>query len=408
MIKQTPLGSLFGRPHAAFGRQSRLVRPTPLSILLAEGRSRFRATGEARLQEPGSEMAAASTAVAEEPISTVLKIDPLRIEFGYGLLGLANGEDGRPLSDQFKALRRQLAVEMGFVMPPVRIQDNLTLPANTYVLHIKEIEAGRGDLRPGTLLVMDPRGEAITLPGEPTTEPTFGLPAMWVSELEREAATFRGYTVVEPATVITTHLTEIIKSNMAELLSYGDTRRLLEQLDPDQKQLVAEMVPREISVGNIQRVLQALLSERVSIRDLATILEAVSEACGHSRDVGVITEHVRTRLARQIGEAQSGADGAIPLVTLSPRWEQDFAAAIVGDGDDKQIVMPAGGLQDFLAGMRETFERLAMSGHTPVLLTSPKMRPYVRSVVERLRPATVVMSQNEIHPRARIKTLGQI
>jgi flagellar biosynthesis protein FlhA len=352
--------------------------------------------------------AAAPAPVKDEPINTALQIDQLRLELGYGLLGLINSEKGQRLTDQIKALRRQLAVEMGFVMPSVRIQDNLQLAANTYVVRVKEIEAGRGDLRPNMLLVMDPRGEQITLPGEHTVEPTFGLPALWTGESSREEATFRGFTVVEPQTVVTTHLTEVIKDNMAELLSYAETQKLLDELDKGQQKLIADMIPTQITVGGVQRVLQNLLSERVSIRDLPTILEGISEACGHSRNVGTITEHVRARLARQMSETHTNEAGHIPLVTLSPQWEQALAEAIVGQGDEKQLSMPPSRLQEFITSVRQVFERLAMAGETPVLLTSPSVRPYVRSIVERFRPTTVVMSQNEIHPKAKIKTLAQI
>jgi flagellar biosynthesis protein FlhA len=355
-----------------------------------------------------AEAAGVPAVAKEEPINAALQIDQLRLELGYGLLGLINSEKGQRLTDQIKSLRRQLAVEMGFIMPSVRIQDNLQLPANTYVLRVKEIEAGRGDLRPNMLLVMDPRGETITLPGEHTVEPTFGLPALWMSEGSREEATFRGYTVVEPQTVVTTHLTETIKDNMAELLSYAETQKLLDELDKSHQKLIADMIPTQIAIGGVQRVLQNLLAERVSIRDLPTILEGISEACGYSRNVSTITEHVRTRLARQISETHTSESGYIPLVTLSPQWEQSFAEAIVGQGDDKQLSMPPSRLQEFIAAVRQTFERLAISGDTPVLLTSPGARPYVRSIIERFRAATVVMSQNEIHPKARIKTLAQI
>jgi flagellar biosynthesis protein FlhA len=207
---------------------------------------------------------------------------------------------------------------------------------------------------------------------------------------------------------VTTHLTEVIKDNMAELLSYAETQKLLDELDKGQQKLIGDMIPSQIAVGGVQRVLQNLLSERVSIRDLPTILEGISEACGYSRNVSVITEHVRTRLARQISETHTGEAGHIPLVTLSPPWEQAFAEAIVGQGDDKQLSMPPSRLQEFIGNVRSVFERLAMAGDTPVLLTSPTIRPYVRSIIERFRPATVVMSQNEIHPKAKIKTLAQI
>jgi flagellar biosynthesis protein FlhA len=352
--------------------------------------------------------AAAVTAPAEEPISAALAMDPLRLELGYGLLPLIGEAGGPRLTDQIKALRRQLAGELGFVMPPVRIQDNIQLPANSYVVKLKEIETGRGELRPNLLLVMDPKGDRIGLPGEETTEPTFGLPAMWLAENLREEASFRGYTVVDPATVLTTHLTEIIKDNLAELLTYAETQKLLDELSKDYQKLIDDLVPGRISVAGIQRVLQTLLAERISIRDLALIVEAIGEAVASSQNVIVITEHVRARLARQISNANTAEAGYIPLLTLSPDWEQAFAEALIGQGDDRQLAMAPSRLQAFIARLREAFEQHAMRGELPVLITSPVVRPYVRSVVERFRPATVVLSQNEIHAKARIRTLGQV
>jgi flagellar biosynthesis protein FlhA len=368
-----------------------------------------RQMGELVEVEKLAEAEAAETPIAEEPISSALRIDNLRLELGYGLLSLINApRDGRRLTDQIKALRRQLASEIGFVMPSVRIQDNMQLPANAYVLRVKEIDTGQGDLRPNMLLVMDPRGEEITLPGEQAKEPTFGLSAMWIDESNREEAMFRGYTVVDPGTVITTHLTEVIKDNMAEMLSFAETQKLLDELDKDQQKLIADMVPAQISVGGIQRVLQNLLTERVSIRDLPTILEGISEACGHTRNVMMISEHVRARLARQISDMNTNEEDIIPLITMSPEWEQNFAESLVGTGEERQLSMAPSKLQEFISTLRNTFERQAMMGAAPILLTSPVIRPYVRSIVERFRPMTVVMSQNEVHPKARIKTVGQI
>jgi flagellar biosynthesis protein FlhA len=364
------------------------------------------AVAEAAAQEAVA--AAEAAPVAEEPISNALQIDNLRLELGYGLLPMINAEGGQRLTDQIKGLRRQLAQDAGFVLPSVRIQDNLQLPANTYVVRVKEIEAGRGELRPNMLLVMDPKGEQIPLSGEETVEPTFGLPAMWVDGGAREEALFRGYTVVDPPTVITTHLTELVKDNMAELLSYAETQKLLDELDEDQQKLIADLVPNQISVGGLQRVLQNLLAERISIRDLPAILEGVSEACGYTRNVTGITEHVRARLGRQISSSQINEQGFIPMLTLSPEWEQAFAEAIVGEGEDRQLSMAPTKLQEFIRLVRSGFEQHAMMGEAPVLLTSPGIRPYVRSIVERFRPATVVMSQNEVHPKVQIKTLGQI
>jgi flagellar biosynthesis protein FlhA len=354
------------------------------------------------------EEAAAVAAPAEEPIAAALAMDPLRLELGYGLLPLIGEAGGPRLTDQIKALRRQLAGELGFVMPPVRIQDNIQLPANTYVVKLKEIETGRGELRPNQLLVMNPKGDKITLAGEETTEPTFGLPAMWVADSLREEASFRGLTVVDPATVLTTHLTEIIKDNLAELLTYTLTQKLLDELARDYQKLIDDLVPGRISIGGIQRVLQALLGERISIRDLALIVEAIGEAAGASQNTIVITEHVRARLARQISNANTAEAGYIPILTLSPDWEQAFAEALIGQGDNRQLAMAPSRLQAFIARLREAFEQHAMRGELPVLVTSPVVRPYVRSIIERFRPATVVLSQNEIHPKARIRTLGQI
>jgi flagellar biosynthesis protein FlhA len=349
----------------------------------------------------------AATPMADEPISTALQIDQIRLELGYGLLALINSPKGARLTDQIKALRRQVASEMGYIMPAVRIQDNLQLPANTYVVRIKEMEAGRGELRPNMLLVMDPRGEPISLAGEATTEPTFGLPAMWIAESSREEALFRGYTVVDPPTVITTHLTEVVKDNMPDLLSYAETQKLLNEIDKESQKLVADVIPGQVTINGLQRILQNLLGERVSIRDLPTILEAVAEASAFTRNVGMMTEHVRTRLARQISENHS-VNGVLPLVTLSPEWEQAFSEALVGQGEEKQLSMQPSQLQRFISSVRQTFDRFAVMGESPVLLVSPAIRPYVRSIIERFRPTTTILSQSEIHPKAKIRTLGQI
>jgi flagellar biosynthesis protein FlhA len=359
-----------------------------------------------QVQEQKKKEAAAP--VLEEPISTALTIDAIRLELGYGLLGLINTERGHRLTDQIKALRRQLASEMGFILPAVRIQDNLQINANSYIVRVKEIEAGRGDLRPNMIMVMDPRGDKISMAGEETTEPAFGLPAMWVDPSAREEALFRGYTVVDPATVITTHLTEIVKDNMSELLSHAETQKLLDELPKEQQKLVADLIPNQISVGGVQRVLQTLLGERVSIRDLPNVLEGISEACGYSRNITSIVEHVRARLARQISDSATDAGGIIPLVTLSPEWEQAFADSIAGDGEERHLVMPPTQLQQFIQSVRQTFERFAIMGESPVLLTSPGIRPFVRQIIERFRATTMVMSQNEIHAKAKIRTLGQI
>jgi flagellar biosynthesis protein FlhA len=352
--------------------------------------------------------AKAEAAPKEEPISTALALDLLRVELGYGLLPLINDVQGHRITDQIKALRRQLAQEMGFVMPAVRILDNMQLGANEYRIRIKEFDSGKGELFPGSFLVMDPKGLPIDLPGTHTTEPAFGLPATWISAALREEASFRGFTVVDPGTVLTTHLTEVLKSHMAELLSYAETKKLLDDLAPENKKLVEELIPSQISVTGVQRVLQTLLAERVSIRDMAAILEGIAEAVGHTKNALYITEHVRTRLARQLCHANLAPGGYLPLLALSPAWEQAFSEAIVGQGEERQLAMAPSQLQQFIQAVRERFEEATARNEVPVLLCSPQVRPFLRSIIERFRPQTVVMSQNEIHASVRLRTLGQI
>ena len=293
-------------------------------------------------------------------------------------------------------------------MPSVRILDNMRLASQGYCIRIKEMEAGAGEVRLGHMMAMDPRGGQVELPGEHVKEPAFGLPATWVDEALREEATFRGYTIVDPATVLTTHLTEILKENMPDLLSYAEVQKLLKDLPAEQKKLADDLIPSVATATTVQRVLQALLRERVSIRDLPAILEGIGEAAPHTSSVTALVEQVRARLARQLSFAYRGDDGALPIVTLSPEWENAFSDSLVGTGDDKQLALAPSRLQDFVRGVRDTFERAALAGDSPVLLTSPAIRPYVRSIIERFRGQTPVMSQNEVHPRAKLKTVGAI
>ena len=344
----------------------------------------------------------------EEPISSALALDLLRVELGYGLLPLINDAKGHRVTDQIKALRRQLASEMGFVMPAVRILDNMQLGANEYSIRVKEMAAGRGELYPGQLLLMDPKGLAVELPGTHTNEPAFGLPATWVDQSLREEASFRGYTVVDPGTVLTTHLTEVLKNHMAELLSYAETKKLLDDLPAEHKKLVEELIPSQISVTGVQRVLQTLLTERVSIRDLPAILEGIAEAVGHTKNAMMIAEHVRARLARQLCNQHLSPQGFLPIIAMSPAWEQTFAESLAGQGEERQLAMAPSQLQAFIQTVRDRFDNASTSGDVPVLLTSPLIRPYVRSIIERFRAQTTVMSQNEIHPSVRLRTMGQI
>ncbi len=346
---------------------------------------------------------------AEEPISAALRIDDLKIELGYGLLPLVNSPDGADrLTEQIKALRRSLALDMGFVMPAVRILDNVQLEANIYLIKIKEVEAGSGRVWPGQYMAMDPGGGQAQLPGIHTTEPTFGLPATWVDAALKEEAAVKGYTVVDAATVLATHLTELLKVNLAELLSYAEVQKLLRELPKEQGELVKDIVPSQITVSGIQRVLQLLLEERVSIRDLATILEGIADGLAYTRSPSTLVEHVRSRLARQLCAQHTTPEGHLPLIALSAKWEQAFAESIIGQGEERQLAMQPSKLSEFIMAVREQFEEAARQGDAPVLVTSPGIRSFVRSIVERFRGQTPVLSQSEIHARARLRTVGSI
>ena len=372
--------------------------------------SRDQKAAAAKVEAVRMQEAAIEAAPKEEPITSSLAIDDLKIEIGYGLLPLVNGTGGASdrLTEQIKALRRQFAAEMGFVMPSVRILDNVQLGASHYIIKVKEIEAGRGEVHVGKYMTMDPNGNQVDLPGIHTVEPTFGLPATWVEEAYQEEAQMRGLTVVDAATVLSTHLTETVKGHMAELLSYAEVQKLLRELPEEVQKLVKDIVPGQISVSGIQRVLQMLLAERVSIRDLPTILEGIAEAASFTHSAQAITEHVRSRLARQLCAAHTSFGGYLPLVTISHKWEQAFIESIVGEGDDRQLAMAPSKLQEFIQGVKIAFENAAEQGEVPVLLTSAPSRPFVRQIIERFRAQTTVMSQSEIHPRAKLKTVGSI
>ena len=354
----------------------------------------------------GEPVTAAPPANAEAPIADSMRIDMIRVELGYALLPLAGGENPK-LTEQIRGLRRSIATEMGFVLPPVRIHDNLQLGAEEYSIRIKEIVAGGGELRAQMLLAMDPGGATPAMAGERTTEPAFGLPALWIDPSQREEALMRNCTVVDPPSVLATHLAELVRDMMPELLSYAETQKLLDEMPRGNQKLVSDLIPGLISTGGVQRVLQALLAERVSIRDLPTILEGVHEACAaQARGIAGIVSIVRMRLARQLCEAYSGANGILPLIALSNEWESAFSESLIGPPEDRQLAMAPSRLGEFMRRFKDVFE--AHAAESPALLTSAALRGPLRQVIERIRPATPVLAQTEIFPRARIRTIATI
>lgn len=343
-----------------------------------------------------------------ENTKTAPQVDLIRVELGYGLLPLINQENATKLPDQIKMLRTQFANDLGFILPSVRLQDNLHLDPDAYVILIRETVAGRGEIRPGKLLIMDPEARAIELQGEQTTEPSFGLPAMWVGEEMRQDAEARHYTVVDPGTVLSTHISEIVKDNISDLLTFADVQRMLENLNDSYKKLLNDIVPTQLNVGGIQRILQNLISERVSIRDLPSILEGIAEGSAYSRNLSLVTEHVRARLMRQITFSNLDDQSTLPIVVLTPEWEERISNALIGDMDNRQLALAPSDMQEFISKVRGTFDQLGYRGENPILVTSALIRPFVRSILERARPSTIIMSQTEVHPKVRIRQLGQL
>lgn len=345
---------------------------------------------------------------AEQNIMQSLHIDIIKVELGYDLISLLSGPEDMRLPNQVKKLRNQIAKDMGFILPAVRIQDNIGLGNDEYIIKIKDIEVGKNIVRAGKLLIMNPKGTAMTINGEDVKDPAFGINARWIDGSYREEALFNQYTVVESSTVIVTHLTELVKENITDLLTYGEVQKLIDNLAPEHKRLIDTIIPSEITLVTVQRVLQSLLSENISIRDLSVIIEALSEICNTTKNVSKLVEHVRLRLAKQICQANTSIRGYIPIIIMSPIWEQTFVENIIGDNDNKQLIMPPSKLHEFVMSISSEFDKHNAAGEYPVLLVSPLLRTYVRSIIERFKPTLIVMSQSEIHPKAKIKTVGQI
>ncbi|WP_029011644.1 flagellar biosynthesis protein FlhA [Niveispirillum irakense] len=358
-------------------------------------------------QKRHDELMAAKAPTAEEPVADMLRVDDIRVELGGGLVSLIL-DPAIGLSAKVRRLRKRFATEFGFLLPSVRLRDSATVQMNSYEISIQGVVVAKGDVQVRKMLAIDPRSEGIDIPGTDTREPTFGLPARWIEPSLAEEAELRGFTVVDPDSVITTHLAEVIKEHMPTLLGYAATKRLLDEMDREHQKLVADLIPSQVSLSVVQRVLQALLSERISIRNLPLILEGISEAAAWTRNITLMTEHVRSRLALQICQMLTTTDGTIPVIVVSPEWEQIFLDNIVEQGEDRQFVMPPSTVQDFLLAARSRIQTHATSDYWPAVLVAPAARPFVRSLLERVSPSTPVICHNELHRKAPVTTIDQI
>ncbi|UWR32797.1 flagellar biosynthesis protein FlhA [Sulfitobacter sp. W027] len=338
--------------------------------------------------------------------SNPMHLDELRLVLGEGLVALANRPDA-VLPSKIKSLRKHFAEEFGFPMPSVRIKDDVSLPINSYSFQIHGVDVAKGDIRANQMMVINPEGAPLQLPGEATREPTFGLDALWVDSKVADQAEAQGYTVVDPESVITTHLTEVVKENMSELLTYGSAKEAIEGLDRNYQKLVNDLpVPSPAIL--VQQVLQELLLERVSIRNLPLIVEAMAEATRQTSKPALVLENVRRRLSSQICQGLSDGQGFVPVITLSPSWEAEFIDAVKMVGDDRTFVMSPKRVQEFVLQARQQIQRFASEDSWPALMVNPEARSYVRSMLERVSPMTPVISNAEIHRKVSLRTVATI
>ena len=392
------IGLLPGFPLLVFVALAALM----VGLGLAVGRQAETARQSAAMAEAAEERA--RTAPAEDTIHDTLKLDSLRLELGQALVPLISNSDAA-LAGKIKSLRNLFAREFGFVLPSVRIKDDPMLPSQTYALVVQGVEVARGEVRPNGLMVVNPGN--CGLPGERGRDPSFGLEALWIEKSIAPQAEGMGLTVVDPESVVITHLTEVVKEHLPELMTFGATQELVQGLDRDYQKLAAEVAPQAPFVL-IQQVLQALLAERVSIRNLPLIVEAIADARRSTTNVVQITEAVRRRLSNQICKSLLDGSGFISVITMSPAWEKEFLEALRVNGDERNFVMSPQRVQEFVLAARREIQKYAEQDQWPALLVSPEVRSFVRSMLERVSPMTVVLSHNEIHRKASLRTVATI
>ncbi len=352
----------------------------------------------------------ADRAEAERPkekIESLLKVDLLGVEVGYGLIRFVDASQGGDFLGRIKSIRRQIALDMGLVVPPVHITDNLQLGAKEYSILLKGVEIARGELFQEHLLAINPGTAREELSGVVTREPAFGLPARWIKSSDRERAQLAGYTVVDPTTVLATHVTEIIKSHAHELLGRQETKSLLDTVAETHPKVVEELVPKVLSIGEVQKVLQNLLKERVSIRDVVSILETLADYGSFTKNIGLLTEYCRQALARSLCRPYQNDSGELPVFTVSPELEKAVTDGVVHTDQGAYLALEPRQAKDIMSRFRRTLESAAGSA-SPVILCSPNVRMYVRQLLERYLPGVAILSHSEIPPNVRVLSVGMV
>lgn len=360
------------------------------------------------LVKRGEEKKAVEKARGVEKVETLLPLDILELEVGYGLIPLVDAEQGGELLERIKSIRRQLALEMGVIIPPVHIRDNMQLKPNQYAIIIKGVEVSGGELMPGYYLAMNPGDAKAEIEGIRTKEPAFGIPALWIGEQDKEKAQIAGYTVVDLSTVVATHLSEVLKTHSHELLGRQEVQALLDTLAAERPKVVEELLPNLLSVGGVQKVLQNLLREQVSIRDLLTIVETLADYAPITKNTDILTEYVRQRLARTIDKQYATAEGEMAVVTLDSEIEELISNAVQHTEHESYISLEPAKAQRILTQINKALERFTSMNYQPIVLCSPGIRPHLKKLTERFLPTLVVLSHNEIDKRYRLKSLGVI
>ncbi|HOO29883.1 MAG TPA: flagellar biosynthesis protein FlhA, partial [Bacillota bacterium] len=342
-----------------------------------------------------------------EDVMALLRVEPMELNFGYALIPLVDVDQGGDLKDRVAAVRRQIALELGIVVPSVRIRDSIQARPNEYVVKIKGVEVARGEVLSDCYMAMNPGTATEEIEGTHTREPAFGLPAIWIPAARKAEAEMLGYTVVDPASVIATHLSEIIKANAPELLSRQDVQNLIDNVKKTAPAVVDELIPAQMTVGEVQRVLQNLVRERISIRDLVTILEALGDAAGTYRDIDTLTEYVRSRMARSICSQYAQPEG-LYVVTLDPSLEQLLFDSLDVTEHGTYLAPDPKVYRALISSLVAESERMASGGLQPIVLTSSGLRPHFRRLIERAVPQTVVLSYDEIAPEVKVNAVGMV
>lgn len=345
---------------------------------------------------------------APESMTDLIGVDPLTLEIGYGLIPLADPKQGGDLLDKITMIRRQAATEMGVLVPAIRVRDNVQLGSNEYVVRLRGTETARGEIFPEQYLAMNPGGATDKLTGIDTTEPAFGLPATWIAEGQKMFAEVAGYTVVEPTTVLITHLTEIVRRHSAELLTRQETQQIIDAARQEAPAVVNELIPDAMALGDVQKVLQNLLRERVAVKDIVTILEALADYAGATKDTDILTEYVRQRLGLAICRRYTTDDGVLTVFSLHPAVEQVIVDGIRQTELGARLILDPSRVQELLQRIRDQIEAMAQHGHEPIMLCSPRIRLHMRRLIEQSFPTVAVLSYAEIAPDVNIESIGLV